>query len=72
MSTRVKRSDSGPKTRRVINACSDVKDGDLVVFHRTTGRRTIEEIGVISFEPRAPSKISHLNSPLLVLKRPLS
>ena len=30
-------------------------------FHRPKGIGTIEEVGVISFEPRAPSKISRLD-----------
>ena len=35
---------------------------DLVNFHRPKGIGTIEEVGVISFEPRSPSKISRLDS----------
>ena len=35
---------------------------DLVNFHRPKGIGTIEEVGVIPFEPRSPSKISRLDS----------
>ena len=52
---------SRAKTARVIRT-TGIKDGDLVNFHRPKGIGTIEEVGVISFEPQAPSKISRLDS----------
>ena len=59
---RGKRSDSRAKTVRVIRT-TGIKDGDLVNFYRPKGNGTIEEeVGVISFEPRAPSKTSRVES----------
>jgi hypothetical protein len=57
---RGKRSESRAKTARVIRT-TGIKDGDLVNFQRPKGKTVIEEVGVISFEPRAPSKISRLD-----------
>ena len=54
------RSASVVKTARVIRT-TGIKDGDLVNFYRPKGKGKIEEIGVISFESRAPSKISRLH-----------
>ena len=34
----------------------EIKDGDLIRFNRTTGHRTVEEVGVISLAPKPPSK----------------
>ena len=58
---RGKRSDSRAKTVRVIST-TGIEDEDLVNFYRPKGNGTIEEVGVISFEPRAPSKTSRVES----------
>jgi hypothetical protein len=45
------------KTPRVTKVGIEV--GDLFTFRRPTGQVTVEEIGVVSFEPRKPCKTSH-------------
>ena len=45
------------KVPRVIRLGDhEIKDGDLIRFNRTTGHRTVEEVGVISLAPKPPSK----------------
>ena len=56
---RGERSGVRSKTPRVFKGGIEV--GDLVTFRRPTGQVTVEEIGVISFEPRKPCKTFHLN-----------
>ena len=57
-STRSKRSNKGTNIVRGIVSCPEIKNGDLVKFRRTKGHDTLIEVGVISFEVEAPSKLS--------------
>ena len=54
-SGRAKRVDQGPNKARIIKAWPGIRDGNFVKFRKTIGRHTREDVGIISFEPEAPS-----------------